>query len=192
MSRQLRARSTPYARASAVRTRASGYVTDSSDLEGAGPSGVIPQVRPRPASAVSGLERGSDGVVPPSRSRPASAVCDLEMYGSDEEIELTEMSEDLTFDDSDMDRTYLPPRQPVNLPGDQALSDSESDWESDLEMDEEDYVRMANSSMESVPDSDMPLRDRLAGHAQVNAPGTAAFKWRPKTDAFVRRGAFLG
>ena len=69
---------------------------------------------------------------------------------------------------------------------------SETKVELEEELEDVDYVRMHDSCMESVPDSDLPLAFRIAREAQLNAPGTHAFRWRPKTDALVRRGVFLG
>ena len=104
-------------------------------------------------------------------------------YGSDWELEI---------DDSDNDHTWVPPKMPVNLPRGHDLSDSETEVEFEEELDDIDYVRMHDASMESVPDSDLPILFRLARLAQVNAPGTDAFSWKRRTPALVRRGAFLG
>ena len=79
-----------------------------------------------------------------------------------------------------------------NLPGYHSLSDTEPEIEFDEDLDDLDYVRMHDSSMESVPDSDLPLAFRVARQAQVNAPGSNAFCWRCKTPTFTRHGVFLG
>ena len=162
MSRQLRA--SRYAARSSTRPRASRFVDDYDDLDGAGPSGNQNSFAQPPAAAEVGASEATE-------------------YGSDWELEI---------DESDNDHTWVPPRKPVNLPGDHDLSDSDTEIEFDEELDDVDYVRMHDVSMESVPDSDLPLKFRLARLAQVNAPGTDAFSWRRKTPALVRRGAFLG
>ena len=143
---------------------ASRFEDDYDDVDGAGPSGV--NLPPQPQ---------------PDPSGPEDFDC-----GSPSEWEVT-------LDDSDDDRTYHPPRRPVNSFGRYILSDSESESEDEPEMDSdlEDYVR--DSTVESVPDSDLPISYRLAvRNAQVNAPGTALFRWRDKTDAHIVRGQFLG
>ena len=143
-------------------TRTSRFVEDYDDFDGAGPSGVNPPPRPQPAPAAYGTDIGD----------------------SDWEME---------FDDSDIDRTYQPPpRAPVNFAGRHDLSDSDTEVEFEEEGEDVDYVRMHDSTLDSVPDSDLPLAFRIARQAQVNAPGTDAFSWRHKTDAMVRRGVFIG
>ena len=161
MSRQLRA-SRFTAKASNARSPPSRFEDDYDDLDGAGPSGVNLPPQPRPDPS------GPD---------------DFD-YGSASEW-------DVTFEDSDDDRTYHPPRLPVNSSGRYILSDSDSEYEAEEDSDLEDYVR--DSTVDSVPDSDLPLSFRIAvRNAQVNAPGTSFFRWRNKTDAHVVRGQFLG
>ena len=171
MSHQLRA--SRFASRVSTRSRASRFEDDYDDRDGAETSGYqAPIAQPDVAAAVAA-----------SRVAAAAAASQTDLYGSDWELEMH---------DSDDDHTYVPPKLPENLPVEHSLSDSEPEYELDDDLDAEDYVRMHDVSMESVPDSDLPLAFRIAREAQVNAPGTDAFRWRRKTPAFIRRGVFLG
>ena len=156
-------RASRFAARSSTRTRASRFEFDYDDLDGAGPSG-----------------NQNSFAQPPAAAEVEASETE---YGSDWELEI---------DDSENDHTWVPPRVPENLPRDHDLSDSETEVEFEEDLDDIDYVRMHDASLESVPDSDLPIAFRLARQAQVNAPGTDAFCWRRKTPALVRRGAFLG
>ena len=156
-------RASRFAARSSTRTRASRFEFDYDDLDGAGPSG-----------------NQNSFAQPPAAAEVEASETE---YGSDWELEI---------DDSENDHTWVPPRVPENLPRDHDLSDSETEVEFEEDLDDIDYVRMHDASLESVPDSDLPIAFRLARLAQVNAPGTDAFCWRRKTPALVRRGAFLG
>ena len=156
-------RASRFAARSSTRPRASRFEFDYDDLDGAGPSG-----------------NQNSFAQPPAAAEVEASETE---YGSDWELEI---------DDSENDHTWVPPRVPENLPRDHDLSDSETEVEFEEDLDDIDYVRMHDASMESVPDSDLPIAFRLARQAQVNAPGTDAFCWRRKTPALVRRGAFLG
>ena len=141
------------------------FEDDYDDLDGAGPSGNQDRIaQPQPAEAVGASETE---------------------YDSDWELEI---------DDSDNDHTWVPPKVPENLPGAHDLSDTESEGEVVFEedLDDLDYVRQHDVSMESVPDSDLPLAFRVARQAQVNALGSNAFCWRRRTPARTRRRVFLG
>ena len=131
---------------SSTRPRASRFEDDYDDLDGAGPSGNQNSfAQPHAAAGVGASETE---------------------YGSDWELEI---------DDSDNDHTWVPPRVPENLPGDHDLSDTEPEVEFEEDLDDIDYVRMHDASMEFVPDSDLPLLFHVAKQAQLNAPGSNAF-----------------
>ena len=173
MSRQIRAtrsrtRAASLARAASFEqaslARAASFEQDYDDLDGAGPSGANPPVRPL--------------------TPPLVASSQAEVGDSDWEIEA---------DDSFDDRSYEPPRPPANSTGLHTLSDSDTTTDgSESELDDMDYVRVHDSTVDSVLDSDVPLASRFARLAQVNAPGTDRFTWRYSQDAYVRRNAFSG
>ena len=122
-------------------TRPLRFVEDYEDLDGAGPSGENQIAQRQPAAAVGAFE--------------------TDLYDSDWELEI---------DDLDNDHTWIPPKVPENLPGAHDLSDTETEVEFEEDLDNIDYVRLHDASMESVPDSDIPLAFCVARPAQVNAP----------------------
>ena len=191
MSRMIRATRSK-TRASS-RARAARFVDDYDDVDGAGPSGARPKTRAskraRAARFVDDSDdldgAGSSGVNPPARPRtpPSVARSEAEVGGSEWEME---------SDDSCDDRTYHPPRGPENLPGRGGIGDSDTSEESESEPEDMEYVRVHDTTLDSVQDSDLPLAFRIARLAQVNGPGTSAFTWRHSQEAYVRRNAFSG
>ena len=176
---------------SSSRARIARFADDYDDGDGAGTSGVSTRSRaskrarvPRPVvhdSDDSDDGDGSSGVNPPPRPRPARS--EAEVGGSEWEME---------SDDSCDDRTYHPPRAPENLPGRGGICDSDTSEESESEPEDMEYVRVHDTTLDSVQDSDLPLAFRIARLAQVNGPGTSAFTWRHSQEAYVRRNAFSG
>ena len=177
---------------SSSRTRAAGFEADYDDGDGAGTSGgVRPKTRASkrartkrivvPDYDTSDSSDGASDVNPPPRPRAASS--DVEVGGSEWEM---------ASDDSCDDRTYVPQRRPENLSGRGGICDSDTTTEEESDLDDMDYVRVHDSTLDSVMDSDLPLKFRCAKLAQINAPGTDHFVWRYSQEAYVRRNAFSG
>ena len=175
---------------SSSRARVARFADDYDDGDGAGASGVRPRTRASKRAKTPRFVLDSDssddgdgppGVNPPPQ--PRTVRSEAEIGGSDWERQ---------SDDSLDDRTYHPPRAPVNLPGRGGIGESETSEESESEPEDMAYVRVHDSTLDSVQDSDLPLQFRIARLAQVNGPGTDHFTWTYSQDAYVRRNAFSG